>query len=80
MNLQTFTSTLDSLSNKELIDRFNQEVGNSGWTCSRGAFLVALSRQFAKRGIDFSSIGDQISLSLKNKIHLEGRIILVSKA
>ncbi len=79
MNLQTFTTALDALSNQELIDRFNQEVGNSGWTGSRGAFLVALSRQFTKRGIDFSLIGDGFSLSLKNNIQLDGKVILVSK-
>lgn len=80
MNLHNFTSALDSLSNQELINRFNQEVGNSGWTCSRGEFLLALNRQFTDRGIDFSSIGDGASLSLKNKIKLAGNIILILKA
>lgn len=79
MNLDNFNSALDQLSNEELIDRFNQEVGHSAWTSSRGSFLKALGQQFAKRGINFSLIGDDYCLSLKRKVCLKDLVILYSE-
>ena len=70
MNVSYFTVNLLRLSDQELIDRFNQEVGNSGWTAARGKFLLALRNQFSIRQLDYRLIGDFSGLSVARKIKL----------
>jgi len=66
------------LSDKELIDVFNQEVNNQGWTSQRGAYLSAILVEFKNRYFDYSMIGSENRLSLKNRIKLvSGKIIIV---
>ena len=55
----------------ELVEAFNREVGNPGWGSARGAYLAALHREFQERGFDISAIGNDCSMSLKNKVKLE---------
>ena len=55
------------LSNDELLDAFNKEVGNNGWTSSRALYLAALHDEFRNRKFDYSAIGNEVSLSLKKK-------------
>ncbi|NVP17246.1 hypothetical protein HUU51_00870 [Candidatus Gracilibacteria bacterium] len=59
----------------ELFETFNKEVGNTGWTSTRATFLSELHNEFDNRGFDYSNIGDTKSLSFKNKIILDGKII-----
>ncbi|NLR93740.1 hypothetical protein [Flammeovirga agarivorans] len=40
---------LSSLSDDELIHSFNKEVGNLGWTSTRGAYLSALNDAISQR-------------------------------
>lgn len=74
---EEFLESLESISDTELLKAFNNEVGNNGWTSARGAFLVALRTSFEKRGIDISAIADETSFSIKNKITLDGRKVLI---
>ncbi len=58
------------LTNEELVDTFNKEVWNTGWTSSRSEYLSLLHSEFIKRRFDYSSIWDEKSLSFKYKIKL----------
>ena len=60
----------------QLIDAFNNEVGNSGWTRSRASYLTALHKEFDNRGYDYSDIGDKLSFSVKNKIKIMEKKVL----
>lgn len=53
-----FQERLNTMSDEELIDAFNREVGNPGWTSSRAVYLVALHEEFEKRHYDYSIIKD----------------------
>jgi len=55
---------------KELIDTFNREVGNPGWTSSRGTYLAALHEEFDNRHYNYSIIGDKGSMFLRHKVKL----------
>jgi hypothetical protein len=57
----------------EIIEAFNKQVGNTGWTTSRGIYLSALHKELDNRGFDFSAIGTSNSLSFKNKVILIGK-------
>lgn len=71
-----FTAQLRRLDNDQLVHRFNSEVGNPGWTTSRGKFLVALTDEFLDRDIDISSIYSNNSLSLKYKVVMIDKVVL----
>ena len=40
-----------SMSNDQLLEAFNKNVGNPGWTYSRAVFETALQEEFEKRGM-----------------------------
>ena len=70
-----YQAKLGAVSDEELIQLFNNEVGNKGWGTARASFLAAVHKEFEKRGFDFSIIGDATNLSFKNKIEQEGKKI-----
>ena len=65
------------MDDKQLIDSFNREVGNPGWTSSRASYLSALHQEFNDRGYDYSDIGNAGSLNFKNKIELLNKKIKI---
>ncbi len=65
------------MNDEELIDSFNHEVGNTGWTNSRAFYLKALKGEFDERNYDYSEIGENDTLSLKNKIYLQDKKIKI---
>ncbi|AZQ65430.1 hypothetical protein EI427_24785 [Flammeovirga pectinis] len=59
-----------SLTTDELISKFNREVGNTGWTGSRGVYLAALNEEISKRkikGTDLIIQGGRMSILRKVK-------------
>ena len=69
------------MDDQQLVDSFNCEVGNPGWTSSRANYLSALHQEFNDRGYDYSDIGDSGSLSIKNRIGLlDNKIKIVGVA
>ena len=74
---QDFRQRFSQMSEEELIEAFNREVGNPGWVSVRGEYLFALQEEFARREIDFSAIGDETRMSLANKIGLSEKTIIV---
>ncbi len=72
-----YLSYFKELSDNELIEIFNAEVNNKGWTSQRGAYLSAILVEFKNRYFDYSMIGSENRLSLNNKIKLvSGKIII----
>src|SRR5690242_13355211 len=65
-------------SDVELVDAFNREVGNPGWTSSRGAYLRALHDEFVERGFDLTDIGGAEEMSLGSRIKLRGKKKIVA--
>jgi hypothetical protein len=68
-SISDFSEEFKVLSDEELIEVFNREVGNNGWTSSRAKYLAALDSELKKRNFDCSAIRDE-GLSFKNKIEL----------
>jgi hypothetical protein len=67
------------MDDEQLIDAFNREVGNSGWTSSRAAYLAALHDEFHNRNYDCSDIDGDSGTSLKNKIKLIGKKLVIEE-
>lgn len=74
---QEYQERFRDLNDTQLISAFNREVGNSGWTNSRAAYMFALHQEFKNRKYDYSDIGDNDTFSLKKRIKLVNKKILV---
>ena len=61
----------ETYSDIELLEAFNREVWNKGWTSSRAEFLSELHREFDNRWFNYSEIWDSESLSFKSNVKLE---------
>ncbi|MFA7133583.1 MAG: hypothetical protein WC122_01230 [archaeon] len=76
---QEYRDRFRSMNDKQLIDAFNNEVGNSGWTASRASYLFALCGEFKNRDYDYSNIGEEKVMSLNKKIKLINKKIIVDE-
>ena len=64
-----------TLSDSELVERYNGDVGSKGWTQSRGVFQMELRSEMERR-FDLSGIsGKNSSNRGQCRIRLEGRAI-----
>ncbi|WP_312150526.1 hypothetical protein [Empedobacter sp.] len=68
---EKFEKNLISLSDQEVINSFNKEVGNTGWVAARAHFLKALTNQFESREIDYSIIKNENTISFAKKVLLK---------
>ncbi|MFA7448651.1 hypothetical protein SAMN05421738_107153 [Algoriella xinjiangensis] len=68
---EKFEKNLISLSDQEVINSFNKEVGNTGWVAARAHFLKALINQFESREIDYSIIKNENTISFAKKVFLK---------
>lgn len=73
-----FRERFATMNDEQLVGAFNEEVGNSGWTSSRAAYLAALHDEFDARGYDYSAIGKD-GLSLRNKVKLVGKTLVLAE-
>ena len=55
---------------KSLIEEFNQQVGNTGWTSIRGVHDSVLIDTLIAKGVDVSAVYDGVTISFKRKIKL----------
>lgn len=70
--VKEFTARISKESNQELVESFNKEIGNVGWTSARSVYLEVLRNEFLKRKIDIGIIVNETGgFNLKNKIKLE---------
>lgn len=75
-----FVDGLRIMTDQELVDRFNKEVGVTVWVSARGRFLSALRDEIISRGwILPKGIEREGGLSLKKKIKLEGKQIKIEE-
>lgn len=74
-NYKEFKNKFQKMNNEQLLNAFNKEVGNSGWTSSRSSYLAALHEEFQNRGYDYSAIGNKKYLSLAKRIKLNDKKI-----
>lgn len=66
-------------SNDEIIQAFNDQIGNPGMVSRRMSYLSAIHHEFKRRGFDYSLIGDTQSLSFARKVvamSYESQIVL----
>ena len=59
-----------SKSVETLVEEFNQQVGNTGWTSIRGLHDSVLIDTLIAKGVDVSAIYDGCDISFKRKIKL----------
>jgi hypothetical protein len=76
---EEFLERFGQISDEELVQLFNKEVGNQGWGTARASFLTAIHHEFDKRGFDYSEIGDSDTLSFKNLISLTNKKVSTKK-
>ena len=67
-----YKALIGAMSDSELIDVFNREVGCGGWGTARSYYLVAIQNEFEKR-FDCSAIVHKEEFSLANKVKLVGK-------
>ena len=51
-----------------LVESFNAQVGNRGWSSARSAHDQALIKELVKRGVDVSVVCDGQSISFAHKV------------
>jgi hypothetical protein len=70
---------LQEMNDKQLIEFFNKDVNNNGWTSERARYHRALHKEFSDRGFDFSDIGNKNRLSFAKPIKLIRKKIVTKK-
>ena len=63
-----FAARFKAASIQELVDIFNQSVGNRGWTSMRAAHDQMLIHEFMRRGIDISAIHKGNTTNFSHKV------------
>ena len=77
---QEYAAHFAAASNQSLVESFNKEVGNTGWTSMRASFIAALMDEFRNRGFDISAVNDGRSTDFNHHVHLDengNRLILI---
>lgn len=67
-------STLTSL-----VESFNSQVGNRGFTSARAAHDQALIDELVRRGIDVSAVFDGTALSFAHLVELDNNRLVIKK-
>lgn len=67
-------STLTSL-----VESFNSQVGNRGFTSARAAHNKALIDEFVRRGIDVSAVFDGTAISFAHHVELDNNSLVIRK-
>ncbi len=75
---QEFLVRFSTLSDADVVELLNSEVGNKGWGTARASYLAAIHHEFQRRKIDYSEIGDSKSLSLANKVVLRDNKLIIA--
>ncbi len=68
---QEYAARFAAASNQSLIESFNEEVGNNGWSSMRAYFIAALIEEFRYRGIDISAVNDGRSTDFNHHVRLD---------
>ena len=68
---QEYAARFAAASNQSLIESFNREVGNTGWTSVRASYIAALIDEFRNRLIDISVVNDGCSTDFNHHVRLD---------
>ena len=77
-SIQEFAARFAAASTQSLVEDFNRQVGNSGWTSARAVHDQALISEFQNRGIDTSAVYDGHSIDFGRCVRLDeasGRLV-----
>jgi len=75
---EEFLMRFASLTNEEVVELYNKEIGNSGWGTARASYLAAIHYEFQRRKIDYFEVGNSTSLSLANKVIIKGNKLIIT--
>ena len=77
-SLSLYAARFAAASLTSLVDSFNSQVGNRGWTSARACHDTALIREFKRRGIDVSSVCHGNSISFAHHVQLaDNRLVII---
>ena len=62
---------------KQLIEKFNQQVGNQGWGNARAHYLEGIRKELLKRNFKSDNIITRHKMSLTKKIKLENNQLVI---
>lgn len=68
---QEYAARFAAASNQSLVESFNKEVGNTGWTSMRANYIEALIDEFRNRGFDISAVNDGRSTDFNHHVRLD---------
>ncbi len=68
---QEYAARFAAASNQSLVESFNKEIGNTGWTSMRANYIAALIDEFLNRGIDISAVNDGRSTDFNHHVRLD---------
>ena len=68
---QEYAAHFVTATSQSLVESFNREVGNSGWTSVRASCIAALIDEFRNRGIDISAVNDGRSTDINHHVRLD---------
>lgn len=68
---QEYAARFAAASSQSLIESFNREVGNTGWTSVRASCIAALIDEFRNRGIDISAVNDGRCTDFNHHVRLD---------
>ncbi len=77
---QEYAARFAAVSSQSLVESFNREVGNTGWTSVRASCIAALIDEFRNRDIDISVVNDGCSTDFNHHVRLDGtgnKLILI---
>ena len=66
-----YAARFAAASTQSLVEEFNRQVGNTGWTSMRAVHDHALIAEFQSRGIDISVVNDVHSIDFNHHIRLD---------
>lgn len=78
--LNTYLKRFRKMNNTQLIEAFNDKVGNYESTREEASYLGPMQREFDRRDLDYSVIANYTKgLSLKDKVKLVGKKIVIDE-
>ena len=79
--LSQFASQFAEATIEKLVQSFNSQVGNRGWSSMRAAHDHALMAEFVRRGVDVSDVDDGHAVSFAHRVTFdeEGWRLVVQK-
>ena len=70
-SLQEFAARFAAASTQSLVEVFNRQVGNAGWTSARAVHDQALIAELQGRGINLSAVYDGRSIDFSRPVRLD---------